>query len=88
MNELTKKLAGQALDKAVSYTWTTLNYQQIQELLACHTELVVRECIAVVQNMSPGYKDYRDQIEDAFRRDCIDEMRNKFSVPEKDNRSN
>ena len=44
MNEATKKLAGQALDKAVSYTWTTLNYEQIHELLACHAELVIEEC--------------------------------------------
>lgn len=45
MNERSKQLAGQALDKAVSYTWTTLNYEQIHELLACHAELIVRECV-------------------------------------------
>jgi hypothetical protein len=44
MNNLAKQLAGQALDKAVSYTWTTLNYEQIHELLACHAELIVKEC--------------------------------------------
>lgn len=44
MHEATKKLAGQALDKAVPYTWTTLNYEQIHELLACHAELVIEEC--------------------------------------------
>ena len=45
-------------------------------------ELIVRECIGVVENLSPGYKDYRDQIEDAFRRDCIEEMKAKFGVEE------
>ena len=45
-------------------------------------ELIVKECISVVENLSPGYNDYRDQIEDAFRRDCIEEMRAKFGIEE------
>lgn len=45
-------------------------------------ELIVKECIGVVENLSPGYKDYRDQIEDAFRRDCIEEMKQRFGVKE------
>jgi hypothetical protein len=47
MNERIKKLAGQALDKAVPYTWTKLDYEQIHELLNCHAELIVRECCEV-----------------------------------------
>ena len=43
-------------------------------------ELVVKDCIGIVENMSPGYQDYRDQIEDAFRRDCIAEMKFKYGV--------
>ena len=43
-------------------------------------ELIVRECIDVVENLSPGYKDYRDQIEDAFRRDCVIEIKKHFGV--------
>jgi hypothetical protein len=42
--------------------------------------LVVRECVGVVENMSPGYHDYRDQIEDAFRRDCVEEIKYKFGI--------
>ena len=45
-------------------------------------ELIVKECISVVENLSPGYNDYRDQIEDAFRRDCIEEMKAKFGIEE------
>jgi hypothetical protein len=45
-------------------------------------ELIVKECIGVVENLSPGYKDYRDQIEDAFRRDCVEEIKHKFGVEE------
>ena len=49
MNDKIKEFAGKALDKAVSYTWTQLDYDQIQELLACHAELIVQEC-AIVAN--------------------------------------
>ncbi len=45
-------------------------------------ELIVRECIGVVEGLSPGYKDYRDQIEDAFRRDCVTEIKHKFGIEE------
>lgn len=43
-------------------------------------ELIVRECVDIVKNLSPGYKDYRDQIEDAFRRDCVEEIKQHFGV--------
>ena len=43
-------------------------------------ELIVQECIGIVENLSPGYKDYRDQIEDAFRRDCVIEIKKRFGV--------
>lgn len=43
-------------------------------------ELIVRECVGVVENLSSGYKDYRNQIEDSFRRDCVEEMKQHFGV--------
>ena len=45
-------------------------------------ELIVRECIGTVEGISPGYEDYRNQIEDAFRRDCVAELKHKFGVEE------
>ena len=45
-------------------------------------ELIVRECVNVVENLSPGYDDYRDQIEDAFRVDCVEQMKQHFGVEE------
>ena len=45
-------------------------------------ELIVRECISTIEGILPGYQDYRDQIEDAFRRDCIEEIKSKFGVEE------
>jgi len=45
-------------------------------------ELIVAKCVGIVENLSPGYKDYRDQIEDAFRRDCVIEIKQHFGVEE------
>jgi len=43
-------------------------------------ELIVAECISTVENLSPGYQDYRNQIEDAFRRDCVEQIKQHFGV--------
>ena len=43
-------------------------------------ELIVQECASVVESLSPGYDDYRNQIEDAFRRDCVAEIKHHFGV--------
>jgi hypothetical protein len=43
-------------------------------------ELIVQECVNIVEGLSPGYKDYRDQIEDAFRRDCVEEIKHQFGA--------
>ena len=43
-------------------------------------ELIIQECVGIVEGISPGYKDYRDQIEDAFRRDCMEEIKQHFGV--------
>ena len=45
-------------------------------------ELIVRECVGVVENLAPGYNDYRNQIEDAFRGDCVGQILEHFGVTE------
>ena len=45
-------------------------------------ELIIRECVAQIENLSPGYEDYRNQIEDAFRRDCSGQIKQHFGVEE------
>ena len=50
MNDQIRELAGRALDKSVPYTWTKLDYNQIQELLSCYAELIVRECMKVADD--------------------------------------
>ena len=50
--------------------------------LAKFAELIVLECAMLVEKLSPGYTDYRNQIEDAFRRDCVEEIKQHFGVEE------
>ena len=55
---------------------------QMQSVLLIDPErfadILINECITVIENLSPGYKDYRDQIENAFRVDCIEEIKQHF----------
>ena len=55
MNERIRQLAGQALDRVVPYTWTRLDYDEIQRLQEYFAQLIVRECVdicnqAILQN--------------------------------------
>lgn len=72
MHEQIKKLYDEA------WAETTDHYGTMQKF----AELIVRDCIGVIEKLSPGYDDYRIQIEDAFRRDCIDEVKLHFGVKE------
>ena len=40
--------------------------------------LIIQDCLNIIEELPPGYRDYRDQIEDAFRRDCLLEIRQIF----------
>ena len=52
MNEKIKLLAGQALDRVVPYTWTRLDYDEIQRLQEYFAELIVRECAQLADDTS------------------------------------
>lgn len=47
-----QQLFGQALDRAVPYTWTTLNRKETERVLRCFAELLIKECADVA-----AYKD-------------------------------
>jgi len=51
-----------------------------EDLLSNFAELIVRDCISVLQNVPNGYNDYRNQIEDADRRYCISYIKEHFGV--------
>jgi hypothetical protein len=73
MSERIKELIKQ-VGTDVSGKW--MNVDNSEKL----AELIVQKCVGIVEGISPGYKDYRDQIEDAFRRDCIEEIKQHFGI--------
>ena len=77
MNERIRQLAEQAGMVIVDDEFST--YGKFAEKFA---ELIVQECVGIVEGIEPGYKDYRDQIEDSFRRDCVTGINEHFGVEE------
>ena len=69
MNDRIQELAKQA-------GWN--GFEALDERNEKFAELIVRECAMLVETLSPGYNDYRDQIENAFRRDCVDNIKQHF----------
>mgnify|MGYP003333340230 FL=1 len=51
-----------------------------KEAIEKFAELIVKDCVSMVKTLSPGYDDYRNQIEDAFRRDCVEKIKEQFGV--------
>jgi len=43
-------------------------------------KLIVEECIDVINKTPNGYNDYRNQIEDAMRNACVDDIKQHFGV--------
>ena len=85
MNERIKELAEQAgIEFTYDPTETPMRAfaECWEDELEKFAELIVKEFVVVVENLSPGYEDYRNQIEDAFRRDCVMELKHHFGVEE------
>ena len=79
MNEQIRQLAGQALDQVVPYTWTRLDYDEIQRLQEYFAELIVRECVGVVE----GGHFLHDQAPTAlFAKECSGAIKRHFGVEE------
>ena len=75
MNERIRELAEQALFES-----DFDDEQNIKITLDIFAELIVKECVGIVEGLSPGYNDYRNQIEDAFRNDCVEKIKEHFGV--------
>jgi len=45
-------------------------------------ELIVRECVDIVSKVPNSYRDYRNQIEDVMRADCLQAIQEHFGVKE------
>ena len=58
MNERIRQLAGQALDQVVPYTWTRLDYDEIQRLQEYFAQLIVAECA----DFADEHNDYSEGV--------------------------
>lgn len=80
MNERIQELAREAAGGFLSFSEDGFRLSEKEAVK--FAELIVKDCVGVVENLPPGYIDYRNQIEDAFRRDCIEKMKRHFGVEE------
>ena len=84
MNERIKLLVKQAGGIQYDEDGDELTAILVGKDLAKFAELIVRECIGVVDKIVPpgyeDYPDYRDQIEKSFRRECAIEIKQHFGV--------
>ena len=78
MNERIRKLALET-DVWCDQNWAGHEFYNIrwEEKFA---ELIVRECVDIVSKVPNGYRDYRNQIEDAMRADCLQAIQEHFGV--------
>ena len=67
MNERIKLLAGQALDQVVPYTWTRLDYDEIQRLQEYFAELIIRECVGILEPKSRYMGEGPEVLKDKIR---------------------
>ena len=80
MNERIKELAEQAGYTKDMFGVGHWDMPECQKF----AELIVRECAGIVNKIVPpgyeDYPDYRDQIEQSFRRECATEIKKHFGV--------
>ena len=79
MNERIRQLAGQALDRVVPYTWTRLDYDEIQRLQEYFAELIVKDCADICNKI---YFDRYPDAEDFERSEEGDAIKQHFGVEE------
>jgi len=62
MNKRIDELWGQALDKAVPDTYSSLSWTQVEKIKAVFAELIVRECADVGERYADGNYEVYNQI--------------------------
>jgi len=79
MNERIKDLMGKTLDKHFSYTWTTMDYNDVSKFSEKFAELIVRECARVIDR---GDGEMSSQAETIWCNVCRDDILKHFGVKE------
>lgn len=80
MNDNLKKIAAEAKLGGADFGNGVKYFVGTEETFAKFALLIVQECATVVSKVPPGYRDYRDQIEEAMRDDCVAAMLKHFGV--------
>lgn len=62
MNEHVRRLVGQALDRAVPYTWHNLDHVEVEKIMKEFAELIVRECAGISEQHNRNYYKSHGQI--------------------------
>lgn len=62
MNERINELVKQTLDKKFSYTWTTLDYQDLEKFSDYFAKLLIKECALVAALFSIEKNDIHPDI--------------------------
>jgi len=55
-------------------------YVAQEEHIKKFAKLLIEQSIRVVAEVPPGYKDYRSQIEETMRNDCVDYLKRYWGV--------
>ena len=87
MNKRIKELYGNALDKAVPYTWHNLDHAEVEKIMKEFAELIVRECIDKIETYrSPVGNSAAGEMACEWTYDALmeirDEIKEHFGVEE------
>jgi hypothetical protein len=80
VNKRIQELVQQATSELQSYSYRFGNTSETYFDKEKFAELIIQDIIQTIKTIPEGYKDYRNQIEDAFREDCIEILKTKFGV--------
>ena len=78
MNERIRELEKQATETVkcgLNGTSTAVRFSRKK-----FAELIIKECLTLVNNTPVGYSDYRSQIEEGMRGACVEELKHHFGV--------
>lgn len=85
MNERYQELVSLAVEDAAKYSKRRfdITIEENETFALCLTELIVRECITVIENKMPDFtckEEYDNLIRKAGRLDAIDEIKEHFGI--------
>lgn len=72
--DLITRLTGQALDRAVPETWTTLSLTQLQRFQQAFAELIVAECCQYLDNEAERLYSLKNEDGDLLAEKCYDNI--------------